>query len=699
MTEVKGYIAVTQRDKDNFIKEEFKGEVIDQPVRFPKDLGADHPFSFQDLEKSFKRIGLVNGIVNKIRNAIVGDFQVKAKNKNIQAFLDDFIHSTNFPSVLREWIKEGLLKGNGFIEIDLQNAKVRVLNANNMYVRRNRKGKILEYNQWLGKSLTTFNRNSKLLTTFKPDQIAHLKINKISNEAYAIGIIWPNEKLIENMINMEVDLHKLMKRKAGMPIHVKIGEPGQSVQKEDIDEMSNLLKFMQNKTEWVTDANTEMKLIDFGGIGDNLTSTLKFDKENLSTGTNIPLVLMGVANIPEGLAKAQSEDYERFIRSIREEIEAIIEEQIFKPILLNQKFPDEDAEGLDDKAVGAQQNVEFIWNLPGEEEINKRIEKITALLGSFGISENMKRMLQLELARLMDFDEAERFLLQPESGLDQAEKDKEDEFRDASLDKSKSPKDKPSESPEAKEESQIKQPEVPGAKPGAKAKINDLTQENDRAKSLETDKNTQITHKNTCAKSINQKGVMCGCGCGQQLTESESKNLTIKEFVSLQEIEGFNYSDYLVRILRRLRVDKFEDLSALTEQDLVDGLLSERNINKLRIILKEGFRKNRTIAEIQREIEENIPLKDRLKEGKITAKAETRPNMISRTETVRIANLGLLDTYNENNVKKVRFLAALSERTCPQCEAMNGQVFMLNEASGIIPVHTSCRCTWLSVLD
>ena len=147
---VKGYISLSEAEKAKSVTESFKGQVIDTEVRFPKELGADHPFNFEHLEQSFKKIGIVNGIVNKQKNAIVGDFSVKVDNPNIQAFLDDFIHDTNFASVIREWIKEGLLKGNGFIELDLEDNKLRVLNANNMYVKRDKKGKVLEYNQWTG---------------------------------------------------------------------------------------------------------------------------------------------------------------------------------------------------------------------------------------------------------------------------------------------------------------------------------------------------------------------------------------------------------------------------------------------------------------------------------------------------------------------------------------------------------------------
>jgi len=439
-------------------------------------------------------------------------------------------------------------------------------------------------------------------------------------------------------------LHKLINRKAGAPIHVKIGQPGEAVQKEDIDAMADKLKFMNNRTEWPTDGSVDMKVIDFGDVGKNLTDTLEHDVQMLLYGIQIPSVLMGTGNIPEGLAKVQLEAFQRKVRSIQEQIESIIEEKIFKQLL--------NANGLDG-------SVDFTWNLPGEEEINQRIEKVTKLLESFTISENMRRQLELELARLLNFDDLIDLLRKPEPGLDdkkEAEKKAEKEELGA-LKKS----------PEREKEENIKQPEVPGAKPKAKLKGKVKIQER-----------------------------MRGEGCGQQLTEAETANMNLKEWTNLQEIAGFNYTDYIVKILQELQIDKFEQLAAMSRDDVLVGLLPPTDIEKLRIILRDGFRKNKTIRQIENEIRDNIKLKDRIKDGKVTAKAENRPNMIARTETVRLANRGLVEEYKSHNIKKVRWLAALSERTCPICEDLNGQVFNLGEM--VPPAHTSCRCALTPVI-
>ena len=617
LRKVKGYISGSSKDQYH-IKEEFKGEVVDIPVRFPKDLGVEHPFNFDDMEKTYKTIGVVQGGVNKITDSVLGDFSIKTDDEKIRVVISDFIKHANFSTELRTWIKEGFYKGNGFMEIDLKEQKVTVHNANNIYVKRNRKGKVKGYNQWIG-DLNGYSRTSKKLISFNPNQIAHLKINKIAGEAYGIGIVYPNERIIENMVLNEEELHKLISRKAGAPIHVKVGVPGEQVNSDDVDEFKERLQFLTNTTEWVTDGNVEMNVVQFGEIGKNITDTLNHDMQSLSFGMEIPIVIWGAGNIPEGLAKVQLEVLQRKIRAIQEEIESIVEEQIFRPL-----FEEKGLEG----------DVEFIWNLPGEEEINNRIEKLTKLIENFNVSEPLRRMCELEVARLLNLEDAEKYLTKPE---------KETEVE-------KHPKPQPN-------------PNAPPPKPNAPPPKPKPEQQSDKI--------------------------------ALEIKRVQSGEMTVREFVNITN-KSEDYSDYLVNILRRLRVDKFVYLSALNAAEVAAGKLPSEEIEKLRNILKDGFRKNKTISAVTREIKDSINLKDVIKDEKVITQKELRPNMIARTETVRLANLGLIDKYKEQDIKEVQWVAAVSERTCEECAALDGQVFDINDVAPP-PIHVDCRCSLLSV--
>lgn len=79
--------------------------------------------------------------------------------------------------------------------------------------------------------------------------------------------------------------------------------------------------------------------------------------------------------------------------------------------------------------------------------------------------------------------------------------------------------------------------------------------------------------------------------------------------------------------------------------------------------------------------------------------AEQRAEMIARTETIRAFNEAALQEYKNWGAVGVsaivEFQTAGDSRVCPTCASMQGRIYSLDEASGIIPVHPRCRCCWL----
>jgi SPP1 gp7 family putative phage head morphogenesis protein len=83
--------------------------------------------------------------------------------------------------------------------------------------------------------------------------------------------------------------------------------------------------------------------------------------------------------------------------------------------------------------------------------------------------------------------------------------------------------------------------------------------------------------------------------------------------------------------------------------------------------------------------------------------AKRRAEMIARTEIIRSHSEGLLMEFRNWGVfgvsVKSEFITAGDARVCPQCGEYEGKVFTLDEASGIIPMHPNCRCTWLPYIE
>lgn len=79
-----------------------------------------------------------------------------------------------------------------------------------------------------------------------------------------------------------------------------------------------------------------------------------------------------------------------------------------------------------------------------------------------------------------------------------------------------------------------------------------------------------------------------------------------------------------------------------------------------------------------------------------------RARLLARTEVIRAYADGSLATYRDARVEGVQiqseFATAGDDHVCVLCEALEGQVYSLDDAEGVIPVHPNCRCAWLPVI-
>lgn len=81
--------------------------------------------------------------------------------------------------------------------------------------------------------------------------------------------------------------------------------------------------------------------------------------------------------------------------------------------------------------------------------------------------------------------------------------------------------------------------------------------------------------------------------------------------------------------------------------------------------------------------------------------AERRAVMLARTEVIRAHHMATINEYRNWGVAGVKvnaeFRTAGDDRVCPDCAALEGDVFTLDEIETIIPVHPMCRCVTIPV--
>ena len=172
---------------------------------------------------------------------------------------------------------------------------------------------------------------------------------------------------------------------------------------------------------------------------------------------------------------------------------------------------------------------------------------------------------------------------------------------------------------------------------------------------------------------------------------------------------------------RRHKLKDVNDISLDLEERLtgnaanVAGGVSQALKESMRQSLIEGIAASETIPQLMRRMENELdngatvqvkPVLDA--EGNIIREGGTRrlsrgsmAEMIARSETNRAFNEGNLDALKQADVEKVQWL--LSSDACAEClaaaeaDAGNklGKVISVGEASGQIPVHPNCRCTYV----
>jgi len=157
--------------------------------------------------------------------------------------------------------------------------------------------------------------------------------------------------------------------------------------------------------------------------------------------------------------------------------------------------------------------------------------------------------------------------------------------------------------------------------------------------------------------------------------------------------------------------------------ELVVGITKE-TMKGIRSYIRWGINEGKSIYHIGRELRPVVGLTDRLAlaVGRRLTELETLPKYshytaeqrfrhaeryakklqkyrterIARTETAKALSEGELQGYKQMGVEKVRFNA--DPECCDLCAELDGQVYTIDEAQGVIPVHPNCECTFTAVV-
>lgn len=188
-------------------------------------------------------------------------------------------------------------------------------------------------------------------------------------------------------------------------------------------------------------------------------------------------------------------------------------------------------------------------------------------------------------------------------------------------------------------------------------------------------------------------------------TVSEIKDLDktlikdIKDTVNLDESEevvrkavnnAYNESmDGVMASFHRNAFPNRETVNFITEHALENVRdLGEEIKSKLRKEMETGLMSGESIVKLKKRI------------GKVFKMADSRAEMIARTEIIRAENVGSLEGYMQTGLKgDIEWVAKMDHKTCQYCRSLNGKTVKLGDSfhdakweGKAAPRHPSCRC-------
>ena len=87
----------------------------------------------------------------------------------------------------------------------------------------------------------------------------------------------------------------------------------------------------------------------------------------------------------------------------------------------------------------------------------------------------------------------------------------------------------------------------------------------------------------------------------------------------------------------------------------------------------------------------------------IAGLSRARAGVIAQTEIINAHAEGQLDAFKQLGIKKVdaevEWLTANDGKVCDDCASMEGEVYAVEEAHGLIPLHPNCRCCWKPYIE
>ena len=193
-------------------------------------------------------------------------------------------------------------------------------------------------------------------------------------------------------------------------------------------------------------------------------------------------------------------------------------------------------------------------------------------------------------------------------------------------------------------------------------------------------KNNQTVVMRSAVKDSFQNGISGSIGEFSELKFPHYENLSHEDRVKLagqvMSLADRSALDFLLNYDLQLLGNVTRELADNIKQQISVGIVSGDSIAKI----------SEKIGGVITD-----PNNFRLAGKTVFKTAQTRVEVITRTETLRAYGQGRNKFYDQIGVKRLVWVTAGDERTCPQCGPLDGKEFPIDQIPSMI--HPNCRCS------
>lgn len=173
--------------------------------------------------------------------------------------------------------------------------------------------------------------------------------------------------------------------------------------------------------------------------------------------------------------------------------------------------------------------------------------------------------------------------------------------------------------------------------------------------------------------------VEAGWGNAQQLLQIEADFANVKPTFAMEAL--------------RKRVDEFAFLINQREQQALNMVLDTA--------LSEGWTSKQLAGEISQTLSDGYHVIDHDENGQLVVKrtipTDAWASTVARTELNRAQTMGALELFRSADIEKVQWVTNGGSTVCDDCDALDGQIFAIDEVPDC-PYHPNC-CCGLSAAD